>query len=145
MAAGSTNRGIALDLSFKNALGLVANLYAFDQDCQDAMRAAVQEAAEFCHEYAYEICPKDTHFMAEHIQVLMSPGGLVFEVGWLASDFESEGLAFYPLYVEFGTRFMDAQPTLYPAYQETVPILEASVSHEIQLALARRAWTTDGA
>ena len=42
--------------------------------------------------------------------------------------------ATYAMYVEFGTRYMRAQPYLFPAIQEHLPRLEAIISDAIEAA-----------
>jgi HK97 gp10 family phage protein len=44
--------------------------------------------------------------------------------------------ATYALFVEFGTRYMQAQPYLYPAIQEYLPQLEAIICEAIDAAKA---------
>lgn len=118
MAQGSV-ASVRLSLSFKNAAGVIANIYALDDELQRDVKKLVRDAGQYFHDLTYFLCAVDTGFMREHIRVLYGREGYTFEVGWLESDFVAAGLAFYPIYVEFGTRFMEAQPALYPAYKDT--------------------------
>jgi HK97 gp10 family phage protein len=130
--------GVQMDLSFKNTSAVIANLYAFDADVQVAVINLVRRAGEFCRELTFYFSPVDTTFMRNHIRVTFGPKGYSFEVGWLEDDFLSAGLAFYPLYQEFGTRFMHAQPSLTPAYEETREWFLPELTAEIRRAAARR-------
>jgi len=53
--------------------------------------------------------------------------------GWVA---EIGAEATYALFVEFGTRYMQAQPYLYPAIQEHLPRLEQIICEAIDQAKA---------
>lgn len=118
MALGSV-ASVRLSLSFKNAAAVAANFHDYDQKAHKAIRELVREAGQYCHDLTVFLCPVDTGFMSEHVRVIYGREGYTFEVGWLEEDFIAAGLAFYPIFVEFGTRFMHAQPSLYPAYQDT--------------------------
>jgi HK97 gp10 family phage protein len=137
MAGGSVG-SVKMDLSFKNTAAVIANLYKADVACQEAVVKIVHEAGEFCRELAFFLCPVDTQFMRDHIKVLYGPKGFSFEVGWLEDDFLSMGLAFYPIYQEFGTIYMSPQPCLSPAYQETKPWFLSALGVELAAAFERR-------
>jgi HK97 gp10 family phage protein len=144
MANASTSAGLALDLSVKNLAGVARNLRAFDAICVAAIQDAVLSAGESTRELAYALCPVDTGYMRDHLKTVYSPDGLTFEVGWDAADFEAANFAdetstgsFYPIYQEFGTRFMAAQPSLTPAYRETVPHFRADVGDALRASIAR--------
>jgi HK97 gp10 family phage protein len=127
-----------MELSVRNESGLAANFYAAERDVVEAMRAAAERAAELVQQVVQMTCAVDTGFMRDHVRVYRSPNGLVWEVGWDATDFFNAGLAFYPWFVEFGTRFMAAQPSLLPAYDYVVPIYQQDVADLVGIALARR-------
>lgn len=127
-----------LELSFRNTAAVIANIYATDEATQEAVVAMVHEAGQYCKDLAYFYSPVDTGFMREHLRVIYGPRGYSFEVGWAAEDFIAAGLAFYPVFQEFGTRFMAAQPSLTPAYQDTATWFLPALSAEISAAAARR-------
>lgn len=130
--------GVKLELSVRNESGLVANFFALDAEIQVAMRFAAASAADLVQQVVQATCAVDTGFMRDHVRIWRSPTGLAWEVGWDAGDFFEAGLAFYPFFVEYGTRFMAAQPSLEPAYNYVVPIYLAEVEALVRLAIERR-------
>jgi HK97 gp10 family phage protein len=127
-----------LELSVRNIDGLAANFYAADREIAAAMRDAARSAAELVQQVTQQTCAVDTGFMRDHVRIWFTPSGLGFEVGWDADDFFAAGHPFYPFFVEYGTRFMAAQPALEPAYDYVVPIYRDDVSDLIRAAVERR-------
>jgi HK97 gp10 family phage protein len=127
-----------MELQVRNEQALVANFYAAERDIVTAMQLAVRNAADLVQQVVQLTCAIDTGFMRDHVRVYVSPGGLAWQVGWDASDFFAAGLAFYPWFVEFGTRYMAAQPSLGPAYEYVAPIYQAEVADLVGLAVERR-------
>lgn len=125
------------ELGVRNLQGLAANFHRLDETLQDGMRELVRETAYDTRDYAYLIAPKDTHFLADHIEAWFTESGLGFEVGWDANDFYEAGLAFYPWFVEFGTRFMAAQPSVGPAWDNQRPIFQQKMERLMRDAVAR--------
>lgn len=126
-----------LELGVRNLSAMVANMYKGDELAQRQFR-------ELAHRYADEIAtlasfysPYDTGFMSEHVVKRFTPSGLGFEVGWAAADFYNAGLAFYPFFQEFGTRYMAAQPSLGPAYEQVRPEYVTAVGEALTDALIR--------
>lgn len=107
------------ELGVRNISALAANFHALEFAAISEIKNAVQKWGEETQRLTQQFCPVDTGFMREHVTLVFSPNGYAFEVGWSADDFLSAGLAFYPFFVEFGTVKMDAQPSLFPAYQIT--------------------------
>lgn len=136
MAGGSVG-SVRMDLSFKNAAAVIANIYNADRVFIAATKKLVREAGQYNHDLAYFLAAFDTGFMREHLRVLYGAEGYSFEVGWYEEDFVAAGLAFYPIYVEFGTRFMAAQPALYPAYRDTKEWFLPALSNELRAAANR--------
>ena len=58
---------------------------------------------------AHYICPRDTGTLARSITLEMKDGNMTAEVAPHMN---------YAAYVEYGTRFMDAQPYMRPAYMQ---------------------------
>jgi len=131
--------GYALELSVRNTSGLVANFYAAERDIVAGMTRAAKSAAELLQLVVQQTCAVDTGFMRDHVRIWYSKSGLAFEVGWDAADFFGAGFAFYPWFVEYGTRFMAAQPALMPAYNYVVPIYLADVRDLTRIAVERQA------
>lgn len=127
-----------MGLSFRNQQALVANLQGADRILATEIRVIVRNAGELCREFTQALVPIDTSFMHDHVKTLYSDDGRVFETGWDEADFAAAGLAFYPIYVEFGTSKMQAQPSLYPAYQEVKPIFLADIQDAIRASIERR-------
>lgn len=110
-----------MDLSVRNVQGTIANFRAFDTDLQAEARDIVFETGQFTKELTQFFCPVDSGFMHDHVEVDYGEQGYSFEVGWRESDFLDAGLAFYPIFVVFGTQFMAAQDPLFPAHAEAKP------------------------
>lgn len=139
MASGSSSIGMRLDLSQKNIAGVVANIYAADRQCQREIRASTRRAGEFCRELTAFLAPRRSGFMARNVRTVYTRDGFGFETGWLARDFDAAGRPFYPPFQEHGTRYMAAQPSLYPAYKETQQFYLNDVRNSIRGAIARQA------
>lgn len=125
------------ELGIRDARAVVANFRAADEALQLEVRDAVRRMADRTRRIARRIVPVDTGYMREHIKTILSPSGLAFEVGWDASDFAGAGKPFYPFFVEYGTRFMAARPTLGPAYAEAAPQFEREIAQAIRRAVNR--------
>jgi HK97 gp10 family phage protein len=138
MAVGGSTNAVSMDLSFRNVAGVVANLYAKDKAIQAAVRRLTRNAGELCKTLTQQACPVDTWFMHDHVHTTYSRKGMTFETGWREEDFTAAGLAFYPIYVEFGTRFMAPQPSLYPAYKEVQKMYLEDLRDVVQSAIARQ-------
>lgn len=108
-------------LSVRNTQATIANFRAFDRHLQTEVRGVVRETGAFCKDLVKFFCPVRTGFMRSQVRVAYGDAGYSWEVGWREDDFTRRGLAFYPLFQEFGTRFMAAQPSLFPAYAEVKP------------------------
>jgi HK97 gp10 family phage protein len=108
-------------MATRNAAGLVANLYAMRDEIADDARELVAETGAREYQRAYDLAPKDTGFMAEQLRLEFSEQGYTYELGYHEADFTAAGFAFYPLYQEFGTSTMAAQPSLFPARAEIRP------------------------
>jgi HK97 gp10 family phage protein len=88
---------------------------------------AAYEAAKIIAQKASALAPIDTGFLAENISAEMTPeGGEVISI------------APYTMHVEFGTRFMAAQPFLRPAMDEYARDIGAAVKAGADREVARR-------
>jgi HK97 gp10 family phage protein len=127
-----------MTLSTRNLLAVVRNLFAAEKDLVFASQVAVQDAAERVYQRAYDLAPKRTYFMVEHLRMETSPDALTFEVGYREQDFTGAGFAFYPVFVEFGTTRMAAQPHLFPASEEVRPHFQRTMQRLVREAINRR-------
>ena len=127
-----------MTLSTRNLNGVVANLFRSDREAQRAIRVTVDKYGHETHAIAVALCPFDTGFMQEHLRLRFTERGLGYEVGWDEPDFTAAGLPFYPLYQEFGTTKMAAQPCLFPAHELTRPRFTAALRNNVRAAVRRR-------
>jgi HK97 gp10 family phage protein len=134
---GSTN-GVELQLSYRNIAATIARVYSIYPETKAGARQAVAESGARIQERTKATVRVDTHFMQEHVEVFIPPEGLTVEVGWREADFTAAGLPFYPIFQEFGTVKMSANPALYNAYVEEKPHLQAEVSRLVRDAIERR-------
>lgn len=125
------------ELGVRNLQALAANFHAADEELQDDIRALVRETAQDTRDLTAVLAPKDTEFMADHVDWWLSESELGFEVGWHVDDFVEAGLAFYPYFQEFGTRIMQAQPSLGPAWDANAPIFEDRMTRLLRESVAR--------
>ncbi|MDI9497259.1 MAG: HK97 gp10 family phage protein [Bacillota bacterium] len=74
-----------------------------------AVKKVVQYHTAEVHRKAVEKVPVDTGFLKRSIQIRIFDGGMTGAV---------QAYADYAGYVEYGTRFMEAQPYMRPAFYE---------------------------
>lgn len=117
---------------------LAGNFRAFDKALQSEVLKATRRAGGDVRDLAEQLCPVDKGNMKESIKTDFSEGGYRFAVFYDPAVFVRKRLPYYPPYVEFGTRFSGAQPTLIPAYRDVEPHYIADVSTAVRAA-ARRA------
>lgn len=118
-----------LTLGTKNLEALKANLRQYSSKAQQRAQQVVIASGQRQYERTYELCPVDTGHMRDNIQLLYTPGGLSYQVGWIETDFVGANnihtgepiRTFYPLYQEFGTTRHPAHPCLFPARDEERP------------------------
>lgn len=127
------------DVTVKNRKGMVANFMKADSQARNATVGSVQKFGEDVRQLTYQLAPKDTWFMANHVEDRYSPAGTVVTVGWWAEDFVSQGLNFYPPFVEYGTTSSPAQPSLGPAYEALSPFFTRDIAREMKNAFRRAA------
>lgn len=123
-----------LTFAVKNRSAVVANLRAADARLQAAVRREVKTSGEFTKELTQFLSPVRTGFMRDHVRTEYSADGLVYETGWDAEDFPK---ALYPVFVELGTRFMAAQPSLGPAHAYASEIFKRNLAAALKRAASR--------
>ena len=126
-------------LSVRGLSGLLANFSQLDETIQREFRILVKITGEQVKQLAFELAPKDTSFMAEHIKLRISSGGLVFEVYLDPKDFAAAGLPYYPPFVEFGTQNSSEQPYLGPAFDAIAPYFKQDAKKLWERACKRAA------
>lgn len=124
-------------LSTRNLKGVVANVHARDRQLQKETKALVTRTGRQEHDLAVALCPFDTGFMQQHLNIRFSEQGYGYELGWQAADFTAAALPFYPPYQEFGTTKMPAQPCLFPARDYYRPRFQANLRRAVSRAVAR--------
>lgn len=125
------------ELSVVNAQAIVANLYSGDRIIKREAKRIVNDLADFVYDETRRTCAYDTGFMHDHLRKIITRAGLTFEVGWDATDFISQGKAFYPFFVEYGTVNMAAQPALEPAYKKGAVKFRADLTRGLREAINR--------
>lgn len=81
---------------------------AFGEAVQNAVRLSGSE----CQEEAKRVVPVDTGFLKQSIGLTMTDNAMTAEV---------EPTAEYASYVEYGTRYMSAQPYMRPSFYKQEP------------------------
>lgn len=117
---------------------LAANFSAKDARVQRKSREIVARYAERQFRLTRELAPVDTGFLRSHIRKRISYDGLAYEVGVREEDFADSGKPFYPVFLEFGTRFMHARPFIFPARDKVAPEFKRALRTELSAAIRRR-------
>jgi hypothetical protein len=127
-----------IDVKAADTSGLEAYLAAGGRRARQAILDAIGESAARIYQRTVDLCPKDTFYMSEHVRTDFSAGGFIAENGWDARDFigtqdaHGKPRAFYPFYVEFGTRHMRARPSLSIAFAEEAPRFTRSLERAVR-------------
>ena len=101
-----------MTLSTPSGRGPVITLRRYGQAAIVRAKAVVRDSAERTYRTAQDLCPVDTGFMKAAMRKDVAENGLSYQVGFDEDDFPGE---FYPLFQEFGTTKMPAQPCITPA------------------------------
>jgi HK97 gp10 family phage protein len=102
-----------------------AAMQRLDQAMQERVRAWLYDWAQRVVAEAKRLAPVRTGYLQSKIYAMTQEW--VVEIGSAAA---------YSYFVEFGTRYMQAHPFLYPAIQEFLPELEANIVGAIEQAKA---------
>lgn len=108
--------------------GIVANFYSAKTNIRQEIRVLTALSAAETVRLTRAFCPVDTGLMRSSVKAELVPSGLQFSVFFDPSVFQAAGKVYYPLFVEFGTRFMSAQPSLRPAFAIVGPAYSKGVS-----------------
>lgn len=128
----------AITLTTRNRSATIARVYSVFPPIVEACREIVAKYGAETVRLVQATCAKDTWFMHDHARFVLSKDRLSYEAGWFNEDFAAAGKRFYPIFVEFGTRRMAAQPSLFPANEHLRPMMLAELGAEIRRAIALR-------
>lgn len=124
---------LRMTVGTRNRRALSARFRSTDARLQKEGRQLVVKYGEKQFKLTRELCPvgSRTYKLGEHehkpgdlrrrIRLRYSDDGLSYEVGWREEDFIEVGEDPYFIFTEFGTRFMKAQPCVFPARDRTAP------------------------
>jgi HK97 gp10 family phage protein len=104
----------------------VAAMQHLDKAVQERVRAWLYDWAQRVASEANRNAPERTGYLKSTIYAMVQD--------WVA---EIGASAAYSYFVEFGTRYMMAQPFLYPAVQQLLPELEFNIIGAIEQAKAQ--------
>lgn len=124
--------GMLPALKVRGVSGMVANLHAAEKQAVEAVKASVRRMGEEQRSRTEQECPKRTGFMASKTRLDFSPEGLTYNVGYEAADFEGGGMAFYPQFVIFGTRYMAPNNFIFRVQEEMAPRLTREVGQAVK-------------
>lgn len=127
------------EVSVSGIDGIVANLYSGKILVRSAVVTTNAKYGRAIRELAKSLCPVDTARMRSSIVDEYSPQGLTFVVKFDKSVFDNDGVSYYPVFVEFGTKKSGAQPSLGPAYENLSPVWKEELGRNIRDALRRTA------
>jgi HK97 gp10 family phage protein len=124
--------GRSFTLSTKNLAQVQNGLRRYGQQALVRAKGVVQESADRTYAIAQDLCPRDTGFMAEHMRETISDSGFGYEVGFREEDFAAAGLEFYPIFTEWGTSRMAAQPCIFPAAATERPRFKRALAEALR-------------
>lgn len=125
-----------LTLAVHGTTGLIANIHAANQMVQREVRKEVRRYGTNTKVDARLRARVDTGKMRDAIEDRYSDAGLVADVGWHQEEFMAEGDDFYPVFHEFGTSRLAAQPMIRPAHAKHAPILQRNIGDVLRKAVA---------
>ena len=129
-----------LSLQIKNVDPVIRRLRAYPPAARKGIRAVIGEYAAKEYQMAYDLCPKDTFFMADHIRVEFSPGGYAYYLGWRRRDFTAAGKSFYALYQELSFRHWLSGKIIHnPCLQPTRAVMRPRFERDLARALREAA------
>lgn len=122
-----------ITLDVKNVDPVVRRLRAYSEETRAAIKDLVGETAAEQYQRTYDLCPKDTYFMADHIVTQFTRQGYGYQMGWREADFRGAQLPFYALFQELGFRHWISgrfiqNPSLRPAWAEISPRFQRALA-----------------
>ncbi|MBA2458727.1 MAG: hypothetical protein H0V43_07205 [Gemmatimonadales bacterium] len=128
-----------MTLSTRNARGVVANLFAADARAQANIRSVVKSSGFRVQSRQKQLARVRTGFTRKAVKLRFTPDKLVYESGVSEEDYTAAGLEFYAPYLEWGTRFMDAHPFIFPPKAEEAPVFRRELNRAVRDAMRRAA------
>jgi hypothetical protein len=113
---------VASKAGVRGVPAMQANFKAYERAVQTNVRAAQQENGAEHQRAVMDEAPKRTGFLAKHVQLSFSEGGLAYEVFHQDSDFLNAGFAAYYWFVIFGTSRMAGNDYMFRATERFRPI-----------------------
>lgn len=109
----------------KGTAGVIRNLKKFGEDVLEEIRQATINNGYAAYTLARNICAVDTGRLRKSITLDPEPvtpkGVFQIKLYYDPQLFREDEVPYYAPYVEFGTRFMAAQPAIGPAYDHIAP------------------------
>lgn len=120
-----------------NRQGVRANLAAKEEDLHRAALDTVEDFRVRAIQVARRIVPVDTGRMRRSIRADYTGevGRTVWVLYYDPAVFRKDGVVYYPIFVEYGTRKMDARPTL----STTMAMIEGPYRRGMTRAMRRAA------
>lgn len=121
-----------IDVQVRGAKALVANLFARQHRIKRDVLDITERFGERTFNVAAANTPRRMGLMLSSLKIEMSQRGYAFVVFYDSSRFPN---TYYPVFVEYGTRFMEAQFPLTRAYREIEPQYRAEISRVVRGAV----------
>jgi hypothetical protein len=99
----------------------VQRMAAWENAAGDQLRALMREQGQRCWARLMATAPVRTGFMRDNTRLVYGDDGYAWSAGWFPEDFTGAGFAFYPFFLEYGTRYMAPRPTVGPVREELLP------------------------
>lgn len=102
----SNNTGIRVRFTDISLRSLRRTAEVWKGEKNEELRQIAEKYRELIYDAAYELCPVDTGALRQSIRVIVDDLIVI-----------ASAEIHYAMFVELGTRLMDAQPFLYPAFE----------------------------
>lgn len=113
--------GVEVTVSVSGVDALLNDFEGLTSELQSAINLAITANAEAILEDAQALCPVRTGALRDSIAIEYENDGDILTAN-IGTDM------YYGPYVEFGTRYMEAEPFLFPAFEQNAPELGADIA-----------------
>ena len=139
IAQEPTGSDVRFSLSTRSRERVILQLRKFTPQVRKVIKDTIGEYGAREYQLAYDLCPKDTFFMANALGIEFSKGGYSYRIGWKRSDFTAAGKPGYFLYQELGFRHhitgqFIQNPCIVPARFQTQPRFLRALERNIKKA-----------